>query len=177
MNDMILNHTNFHMEAFAVDYDNPTEVNKFLKRFNLKANNIDELQQIQNDVFVFLCWYTKNKTAGVEQLIKHLLKDINSFVREEVYLDDDEIKTRYKIDNMRTYCLSLIKDNMIYKHHIKECKECENYFVAEHEHQIFCTKLPTNKRSTCENTFNKRLRRQRKRENIEYNSKVGSCSQ
>lgn len=44
------------------------------------------------------------------------------------------------------------------------CENCGDIFVKTHGHQKFCPPHPGRKRSTCENTFNQRLKRQRMRE-------------
>lgn len=166
MSDNIFNHKNFHMEVFSVDYDNPKEVKKFLKRFELTENYLEQLKKIQDDVFIFLCWYTKNGSAGVDQLIRFLLKEINLYVRDEMVFLNGEIKIQYNQRGLRPYCLSLIKNNIMNNNKMRICKECGNYFVLEHESQEFCTKLPGNTRSTCENTYNKRIRRIKKNDEI-----------
>lgn len=44
------------------------------------------------------------------------------------------------------------------------CKHCEFPFEITHERQIFCPPMLGRKGSTCENTFNKRIKRDRKKE-------------
>lgn len=46
----------------------------------------------------------------------------------------------------------------------KTCEHCGKEFKVTHEKQRFCPTKPGRKRSTCENTYNQRIRRQRQKE-------------
>ncbi|MES1049162.1 hypothetical protein FOA24_06805 [Bacillus thuringiensis] len=46
------------------------------------------------------------------------------------------------------------------------CQHCDNWFEVRHKNQKFCPPLPGRKRSTCESTYNQRLRRKRKKETM-----------
>lgn len=50
------------------------------------------------------------------------------------------------------------------KKEIRKCDHCEFPFELTHERQHFCPPLLGRKRSTCENTYNQRIKRQRKKE-------------
>lgn len=47
---------------------------------------------------------------------------------------------------------------------IRYCEHCEFPFEVTHEKQRFCPSILGKKRSNCENTYNQRIRRQRKKE-------------
>lgn len=46
---------------------------------------------------------------------------------------------------------------------LEECLNCGALFEPLHAHQKFCSPLPGRKRSTCENTYNQRQKRMRKK--------------
>lgn len=54
---------------------------------------------------------------------------------------------------------AIFKDSML-----ERCINCDALFEPRHAHQKFCSPLPNRKRSTCENTYNQRLKRQRRKE-------------
>jgi hypothetical protein len=57
-----------------------------------------------------------------------------------------------------------LKQAIFKNERLHECQNCGAIFEPKHANQIFCSPLPRRKRSTCENTYNQRQKRLRKKQ-------------
>jgi hypothetical protein len=78
---------------------------------------------------------------------------------------EDRIVPAIKFKNLIEVAAYQLKKAIFTDTEPKLCLNCGAIIEQRHAHQKFCSPLPGRKRSTCENTYNQRLKRQRKKEN------------
>lgn len=89
------------------------------------------------------------------------LKDINSGETATRFIDG-KIVPAMKFNNPLEIAGYQLKQAIFKDQKLELCENCGALFEPRHASQKFCSPLPGRKRSTCENTFNQRLKRMRK---------------
>ncbi|MFE4351571.1 hypothetical protein [Peribacillus butanolivorans] len=80
---------------------------------------------------------------------------------------DGNIVPAIKFNNLLEVAGYQLKQAIFKNQKLEECLNCGALFEPRHASQKFCSPLPGRKRSTCENTYNQRQKRLRRKQELE----------
>lgn len=85
---------------------------------------------------------------------------INTKITDSVDGDFFEVKL---YNNLFEVAYNQIKNSLLNNTELKRCENCGHIFESTHGKQRFCSPLPFKKRSSCENNYNQRLKRNKEK--------------
>jgi hypothetical protein len=91
------------------------------------------------------------------------LKEIKSGKTSTRFIDG-KIVPAIHFNNLLEVAGYQLKQAIFKDEQLQKCLHCGALFEPKHARQKFCSPLPNRGRSTCENTYNQRLKRQRRKE-------------
>lgn len=150
----------FVLTDLAVFYQGH-ETRQVLKDPNILINVKKKATELKNS-------WKKVKDSGDLQKIAFSylnlkLKEIDSGVTATRFMND-KIVPAMKFNNLLEVAGYQLKQAIFKDYKLEECINCGALFEPKHASQKFCSPLPDRKRSTCENTYNQRLKRTRLKE-------------
>jgi hypothetical protein len=95
--------------------------------------------------------------------IKTTLVDVPC-VKKGKTVNEKKIVDAVSFNNLFEVAFYQLRQSIFNEMKLKRCEHCGYPFEATHERQRFCSPLFGRKRSTCENTYNQRLKRQRQKQ-------------
>jgi len=105
---------------------------------------------LQNIAFAYLNIKLKQRNSG----------------KTSTRLADGKIIPAISFNNLLEVASYQLKQAIFKDEKLEKCLNCGALFEARHAAQKFCSPLPGRKRSTCENTYNQRLKRLRKKQGL-----------
>lgn len=111
--------------------------------------------------------WQKTKDKSLQEIAKiyfiHLL-NTNDAGTSSFEIQDNNIIPGIRFSDLLEVAYFQLSTAVINNKKFKRCLNCDALFEVVHEGRKFCPPLPGRKRSTCENTYNQRLKRQRRKE-------------
>ncbi|MFD1706218.1 hypothetical protein ACFSCZ_05530 [Siminovitchia sediminis] len=133
-------------EAFKGNPDKLLELNKVGDELNNTWERVKDETDIKTIAFTYLNLKLKDLEAG----------------ETATRVIDGNIVPAMKFNNLTEVASFQLKQAIFKDLKLEECINCGALFEPIHGSQKFCSPLPGRKRSTCENTFNQRKKRERK---------------
>ncbi|WP_453992382.1 hypothetical protein [Bacillus nitroreducens] len=124
-------------------------------------NKIDSLILYEHSL-----WRSWNETKdkSLQQIAKkyliHLLNS-NESGQSSFAIQNNEIVPGVRFDDLLEVAFFQLSEAVTHRVKFRRCAHCRSLFEVTHEGRKFCPPLPGRKRSTCENTYNQRLKRER----------------
>ncbi|KPH73854.1 MULTISPECIES: hypothetical protein [Bacillaceae] len=133
-------------EAFKGNPDKLLELNKIGDELNSTWERVKDETDIKTIAFTYLNLKLKDLEAG----------------ETATRVIDGKIVPAMKFNNLLEVASFQLKQAIFKDLKLEECINCGALFEPIHGSQKFCSPLPGRKRSTCENTYNQRKKRERK---------------
>ncbi|WP_230160495.1 DUF6076 domain-containing protein [Peribacillus simplex] len=109
------------------------------------------------------------QTFHTKELVSALIRSRSAFI-ESIQVLKGEFVPAISFPTLLDVAYFQLINSLYEGKSFNECLNCGLIFLAKHGHQKFCAPLPNRKRSTCENTFNQRQKRLRKRQEKSNNN-------
>lgn len=133
---------------------------------NLFINNPQQIVKLQEKASAQTATWNKVQNLSDKEIaLAYLNLELNK-------LDSGQITTTYshgrimpavKFNNLMEVAAYQLKQAIFDDVKLEPCLNCGALFQPNRPHQKFCSPLPGRKRSTCENTYNQRLKRERRK--------------
>ncbi|MES1053648.1 hypothetical protein FOA24_32555 [Bacillus thuringiensis] len=101
---------------------------------------------------------------ALQNLIRRLDSNVFRYGTEKLMINNGAIQQEHVFKNLFQVANYQLKQAILTNAKFEICPNCGHHFEVQHKNQRFCPPLPGRKRSTCENTYNQRLKRKRKKE-------------
>ncbi|MEH7610765.1 DUF6076 domain-containing protein [Gottfriedia acidiceleris] len=105
--------------------------------------------------------------SGIDSHTKELVSNLirsRSVIMESTQVLDGEYVPAISFPTLLDVAYQQLNNALYGGKTFNKCLNCGSIFLAKHGLQKFCAPLPNRKRSTCENTYNQRQKRLRKRQ-------------
>lgn len=130
-------------------------------------NNLEKISRLQEKASAQTSTWNKVKNCSDKEIaLAYLNLELNklrSGYLTTTYINDT-IAPAVRFENLLEVAAFQLKKAIFTDTKLELCLNCEALFEPKHALQKFCSPLPGRKRSTCENTFNQRIKRQRRKE-------------
>ena len=140
------------------------EMGEVIKNYK---NDPDKLLKLNNKSEIKTAWEQVKSDSNLKTIafayLGLKLKEIESGEPSH-RLVDDNIVPAMRFNNLIEVAGYQLKQAIFKNQKLKRCDNCGALFEPRHASQKFCSPLPRRKRSTCENTYNQRLKRIRIKE-------------
>ncbi|QEL82649.1 hypothetical protein DN407_29585 (plasmid) [Bacillus sp. JAS24-2] len=128
----------------------------------------DKIESITNtDTYKFRNSNNTFSNISTEEKVKEVyVNKINRWSKgyDNFSIVNGQIKKELLFNDLFDVANYQLSEAILQNKELKHCENCGHLFEPAHGSQKFCSPLPGRKRSTCENTYNQRLKRQRKKE-------------
>lgn len=136
----------------GISFDNKDIVEEFKNRFQKSEHFQEEWQTIKNE---------SNETILKKYLV--IVLNQHSMGRQGFYLSGNHIVPSIKFEDLTEIAWWQFANGVINNIYFKKCLNCGHVFFPQHGHQKFCPPINGRKISTCQNTYNQRTKRKRKK--------------
>ncbi|MEH7403353.1 DUF6076 domain-containing protein [Gottfriedia acidiceleris] len=100
--------------------------------------------------------------SHTKELVSSLIRKRSSSI-ESIQVLDDQYVTTISFPTLLDVAYHQLTNALLGIKTFNKCLNCGSIFLAKHGLQKFCAPLPNRKRSTCENTYNQRKKRNKKK--------------
>ena len=148
-NEMVKVNGKFNHEAFLKQYN--SLLNSKAAELNFQTSTMQKYISLVN---------SSSKT----QLTQYLLELLNKVDKgnSTLTMENEKITQGYIFNDLFEVAYYQLSRALIDNVELKECINCGCLFESLHGSQKFCPPFPNNKYSTCQNTYNQRMKRKKK---------------
>lgn len=153
----------FKLRKLSVEEHEFDEHLDYVKFYSQIVEN--EASEIKKLPSIVEKWFDIEKSSP-ETLAKHYLVELlntSNKGKSTFTIIDDEIHPATTFDSLFDVAYYQLSRAVIGNVEMRNCENCGALFEVTHDSRRFCPPLPGHKISTCQNTYNQRMKRKRKK--------------